>query len=41
MSENKIEYLPNEICGLTSLTDLHLSQNLLEDLPDTIGKYDM
>ena len=39
MSENKIEYLPDEISGLAALTDLHLSQNLLEDLPDTIGRW--
>lgn len=36
-SENKIEFLPDDICGCTALTDLHLSQNLLEELPDTIG----
>lgn len=36
-SENKIEFLPDEISGCTALTDFHLSQNLLEELPDTIG----
>lgn len=36
-SENKIEFLPDEISGCVALTDFHLSQNLLEDLPDTIG----
>jgi len=36
-SENKIEFLPDDISGCTALTDLHLSQNLLEELPDTIG----
>lgn len=38
-SENKIEYLPDEISGCVALTDFHLSQNLLEELPDTIGMY--
>lgn len=38
-SENRIEYLPDEINGLTALTDFHLSQNLLEVIPDTIGNY--
>ena len=37
VSENKIEFLPDEISGCTALTDFHLSQNLLEELPDTIG----
>jgi Leucine-rich repeat (LRR) protein len=37
-SENRIEYLPDEINGLVALTDFHLSQNLLEVIPDTIGK---
>ena len=37
-SENRIEYLPDEISGLVALTDFHLSQNLLEVIPDTIGK---
>ena len=37
-SENRIEYLPDEINGLIALTDFHLSQNLLEVIPDTIGK---
>ena len=36
-SENRIEYLPDEISGLVALTDFHLSQNLLEVIPDTIG----
>ena len=40
-SENKIEYLPDEISGCTALTDFHLSQNLLEELPDTIGKCEL
>jgi Leucine-rich repeat (LRR) protein len=37
-SENRIEYLPDEISGLVALSDFHLSQNLLEVIPDTIGK---
>ena len=32
----RLEKLPEEIGGLTSLTDLHLSQNLLETLPDSL-----
>lgn len=39
VSENKIEYLPDEISGCVGLTDFHLSQNLLEELPDTVGKW--
>lgn len=38
VSENKLERLPEEISGLISLTDLLVSQNLLEVLPDGIGK---
>lgn len=40
-SENRIEYLPDEINGLVALTDFHLSQNLLEVIPDTIGELEM
>lgn len=39
MSENKLEQLPNEVSGLVALTDLLLSQNLLECIPDGIGEY--
>ena len=38
-SENRIEYLPDEISGLVALTDFHLSQNLLEVIPDTICEF--
>ncbi|KAK1338295.1 hypothetical protein QTO34_001410 [Cnephaeus nilssonii] len=38
VSENRLERLPEEISGLTSLTDLVISQNLLETIPDGIGK---
>ena len=38
MSENKLDDLPEEIGDMESLTDLHLSMNLLERLPDTIGR---
>ena len=39
VSENKMEYLPEEIGGLINLTDLFLSQNQIEALPDGIGKF--
>ena len=35
---NRIESLPLEVEGLSSLTDLHLSKNYLQELPKTIGK---
>lgn len=38
VSENKLEQLPNEVSGLVALTDLLLSQNLLESIPDGIGE---
>lgn len=38
VSENKLEQLPNEVSGLVALTDLLLSQNLLECIPDGIGE---
>lgn len=34
----RLEELPEDIGGLVSLTDLHLSQNLLEVLPDGMEK---
>ena len=37
VSENKLEILPVDLTGLQGLTDLHLSQNLIETLPDSIG----
>lgn len=33
-----MEHLPEEISGLVNLTDLHLSQNMLEIIPDGIRK---
>lgn len=41
LSENKIEYIPDEIGTLTNLTDLILSQNQIEQLPDTIGWFSL
>lgn len=38
MSENRLEELPSEINGLLALTDLLLTQNLLEVIPDSIGE---
>ena len=37
VSENRLEELPSEMCGLIALTDLLLTQNLLELVPDGIG----
>ena len=37
-SKNRIECLPNEIDGCLNLGDLHLSINLLQQLPENIGK---
>ncbi len=36
-SKNRIETLPAEIDGCISLADLHLSTNLLQQLPENIG----
>lgn len=38
VSENRLEELPSELNGLLALTDLLLTQNLLEFVPDSIGK---
>lgn len=38
MSENRLEELPVELGGLVLLTDLLLSQNLLQRLPEGIGQ---
>lgn len=38
VSENRLEELPVELGGLALLTDLLLSQNLLQRLPDGIGQ---
>ncbi|MEQ2211168.1 hypothetical protein XENOCAPTIV_027846, partial [Xenoophorus captivus] len=37
VSENRLEELPSELSGLLALTDLLLTQNLLEVIPDSIG----
>ena len=37
-SENQIMFLPLSVSSLVSLQDLHLSDNLLTLLPDTIGE---
>lgn len=34
----RLDHLPEEISGLVNLTDLHLSQNMLETIPDGICK---
>ncbi len=36
-SKNRIESIPNEIESCLALGDLHLSINLLQQLPETIG----
>lgn len=38
VSENRLEELPSELSGLLALTDLLLTQNLLEVVPDSIGE---
>lgn len=38
VSENHLEELPSELNGLLALTDLLLTQNLLEVVPDSIGE---
>ncbi len=38
VSENRLEELPSELNGLLALTDLLLTQNLLEVVPDSIGE---
>lgn len=38
VSENRLEELPSELNGLLALTDLLLTQNLLEFVPDSIGE---
>lgn len=38
VSENRLEELPSELNGLLALTDLLLTQNLLEIVPDSIGE---
>lgn len=38
VSENRLEELPSELNGLLALTDLLLTQNHLEFVPDSIGK---
>lgn len=39
VSENKLEHLPEEMGGLVSLTDLLVSQNLINALPEGIGQH--
>ena len=38
VSENRLEELPSELNGLLALTDLLLTQNLLDIVPDSIGE---
>lgn len=38
VSENRLEELPSELNGLLALTDLLLTQNLLDVVPDSIGE---
>lgn len=37
LSKNRLKCLPDEIGDCYSLTDLHLSENYIINLPDTIG----
>lgn len=37
MSKNRLRTLPDEIGECTSLTDLHLSENNIVALPESIG----
>jgi len=37
--ENKFDQLPDDIGDLSSLTDLLVSRNQLESLPESIGIY--
>ena len=39
MSENRLEELPAELSGLLALTDLLLTHNLLDAVPDSIGNH--
>lgn len=38
VSENQLTELPTEISGLIALTDMLLSQNHLDAVPDSIGE---
>lgn len=38
VSENKLEHLPEELASLLSLTDLLVSQNFIDALPEGIGQ---
>lgn len=38
VSENRLTSLPSTISGLTSLSDLNLTQNFIDCLPDEIGQ---
>ena len=38
VSENKLERLPEELSSMHSLTDLLVSQNLIDMLPEGIGQ---
>lgn len=37
VSENKLEGLPQELGGLENLTDLLVSENSIEVIPESIG----
>lgn len=37
VQNNKIKYLPDELCELSNLAMLNCSSNLIETLPDNIG----
>ena len=39
LTKNKLRCLPDEICECNKLSDLHLSQNFLQILPDMIGNF--
>ncbi len=39
LSVNHLTVLPNSISGLVSLSDLNLTQNYLDSLPDEVGTF--
>ena len=39
--QNRIQWVPPEIAGCSSLTHLYLSTNLLQELPDSVGRLNL
>jgi Leucine-rich repeat (LRR) protein len=37
-SKNRLEFVAEQICECLSLADLHLSNNQLQHLPESLGK---